>query len=199
MLDHTTAEIFGGLSFLLGLYSSGVYIASILRHQTRPHLFTWTVWTLLSGIGFFAQLHDHAGPGAWALGITTVCTLIISLLCLKYGDKHFTRGDKIALGASLTAILPWLLTDDPLGSVILISLIDLVAFYPTIRKSWGKPDQEHLGGYNLASLKFMLSFPAMSAYSLNTVLYPAVIIAANSAFVVMCLIRRKALTAPASP
>lgn len=192
----TTPEIIGALSFLIGLYGSGVYIVSILKHETRPHLFTWLVWTLLSGIGYFAQLHDKAGPGAWALAITALFSLMIVLLCLKYGEKTITKGDKIALGASLTAILPWLLTKDPLGSVILISIIDIVAFYPTIRKSWMKPGEEHLGAYNLANLKFVLSFFAMSAFTLNTMLYPTVIVLANGAFVVMCLIRRRQLSAP---
>lgn len=192
-MTFTNAEIFGGLAFLVGLWASGIYIVSILRHQSRPHLFTWAVWTLLSGIGFLAQLHDKAGPGAWALGITVLCTLAITLLSLKYGDHEFTRGDKIALGASLIAIVPWLLTSDPLGSVILISLIDIVAFYPTIRKSWLRPNEEHLTGYNVASLKFILSFAAMNAFTLNTLLYPATIIVANTAFVVMCLWRRKVL------
>lgn len=193
LLTFSSAEIFGAMAFLVGLYGSGKYIVSILRHRTRPHLFTWAVWGLLSVIGFFAQLHDKAGPGAWALGITALCTIVICLLCFPYGEKSVTTGDKISLALSLTAILPWILTKDPLGSVILISLIDIVAFYPTFRKSWHKPHEEYLTGYNLANVKFILSFFAMQAFTINTLLYPAVIILTNAAFVLMCLIRRRQL------
>ncbi len=192
-MEFGYAEVIGGIAFLIGIYGSVVYIRSILKHQTRPHLFTWLVWTLLSGIGYLAQLHDKAGPGAWALAITTVFSLIIVGLCLKYGEKTVTRGDKIALAASLTAILPWVLTSDPLGSVIMISIIDIVAFYPTFRKSWMKPGEENLTAYNLANVKFGLSLCALQAFTVNTMLYPSVIILANGAFVVMCLIRRKQL------
>ena len=194
MLSLTTPELFGAAAFLIGLYGALVYIISILKGRTKPHLFTWVVWSLLSTIGYLAQLHDKAGPGAWALGITALVTIVIALLSLKYGEKTFTRGDKIAFYSSIVAIIPWLVTKDPLGSVILISIIDIVAFYPTIRKSWMKPHEEKLTSYNLANLKFCLSFFAMSAFTINTILYPAVIVAANFVFVAMCLIRRKQLS-----
>lgn len=195
-MDFTQSEIIGGLAFLIGLYGMVDYIVSILKKKTRPHLFTWVVWTLLCTIGYLAQLHDKAGPGSWALAITALSTFVIALLCLKYGEKSFTLGDKISLAASLTAIIPWLLMKDPLGSVILISIIDVVAFYPTVRKSWMKPHEEKLAAYNLANLKFLISFMAMNTISLNTMLYPSVIVVTNTAFVVMCLIRRRQLSFP---
>lgn len=191
------AEILGATATLIGFYGQAVYVRSILRGQTKPHLFTWIVWGILGGIGFFAQLHDNAGPGAWVLGITSFFCLLNVVLALKYGEPDITGGDKIALAASLTAILPWLLTSDPLGSVILISVINIVAFYPTFRKSWTKPDEENLTAYNLANLKFFLSLCALQAFTINTALYPSVIILANGAFVVMCLIRRRQLARPA--
>lgn len=192
----TTPEIIGGIAILIGLYGQVLYTGSILRGTTKPHLFTWVVWSILGFIGFFAQLHDHAGPGSWVLGITSSFCVVNALLALKWGEPTITRGDKIALAASLTAILPWALTKDPLGSVMLISIIDMVAFYPTFRKSWMKPHEENLSAYNLANAKFILSFFAMSTFTLNTMLYPVVIVLGNGAFVIMCLIRRRQLSSP---
>ncbi len=192
-MELTYAEILGAIATLIGLYGQVVYVRSIFKGQTKPHLFTWVVWGILGSIGFFAQLHDHAGPGAWALGVTAGFCLLNALLALKYGEPEITRGDKIALAASMTAILPWLMTSDPIGSVILISIIDIVAFYPTFRKSWLKPHEENLTAYNLANLKFGLSLCALHVFTINTTLYPVVIILANGAFVIMCLIRRRQL------
>ncbi len=187
----TSAEILGLSGLLIGLCGSGVYIVSILRGDTKPHLFTWVVWSILTTIGYFAQLHDDTGPATWVLGANMITCSVIALLALKYGENTITRGDWIAFIASLTAIIPWLLTKDPLGSVILISLIDIVAFYPTIRKSWRNPDQENLTGYMIANLKYLISFFALEIYSINTLLYPATIVVVNSAFVAMCLLRRR--------
>lgn len=183
------------MAVALGFVSQGVYIVSILRGRTKPHLFTWLVWSILSGIGYAAQVYDNAGPGAWTMGMTTIACALTALLCLKYGEKTFTRGDKISLVASLTAIVPWILMDHPIGSVILISLIDLVAFYPTIRKSWMKPDEENLAAYNLATIKIFFSLCALTNVTFTTALYPAAIVFINTAFVIMCLVRRKRLRA----
>lgn len=192
-MDLTAAEIIGGIAFLLGIIGQLIYIVSILRGHTKPHLFTWLVWGILSAIGYFAQLHDDAGPGSWAMGVTALACLTTAALALKWGEKNITRGDKIAFATSISAILPWLLTKDPLGSVILISIIDVVAFYPTFRKSWHKPYEENLPSYNLASLKMILSLFALSNVTINTALYPSAVVLVNSTLVLTCLIRRKAV------
>lgn len=193
-MPFTVPEIIGFAALMLGFIAQWIYLASIFRGETKPHLFTWVVWTIIGGIGFAAQLHDDAGPGAWTMGGMVLCCALTALLCFKYGEKTFTRGDKIALAASLTAIVPWMMTDDPLGSVILICIIDIVAFYPTFRKSWMKPHEEHLAAYYLANVKLILSLFAMTNFTLTTTLYPIAIVFINTVFVVMCVVRRKNLS-----
>ena len=183
--------IIGAISFIIGIYATYIYIISILRGKTKPHLFTWVIWGIIASIAFAAQLYDNAGPGSWAMGWTAASCVLTALLALKYGEKNITRSDWIAFIASLSAILPWLLTKDPLGSVILISIIDVVAFYPTMRKSWTKPHEEHLGAYHIANLKLFLSLFAMSNFTLVTTLYPMAIIAANLSFLGLCYWRRR--------
>ncbi len=87
--------------------------------------------------------------------------------------------------------LPWLMTEDPLYSVIIISLIDVAAFYPTFRKSWHKPDEESLLSYNIASMKLFLSLFALDNFTVTTSLYALTIVITNTAFVIMCVMRRR--------
>ena len=187
-------EIIGLIAFLIGVGASVVYLVSVFKGRTKPHLFTWIVWGIIASIGYLAQLHDHAGPGAWAMGWTAASCFITAMLAVKYGEKNITRSDWIALVTSLSCILPWLLTSDPLGSVILISIIDVVAFYPTFRKSWNKPQEEHLTAYHLANLKLIISLFAMTNFTVTTTLYAITIIAANSFFIAMCYLRRRYLS-----
>ena len=184
-------EIIGSVSILLGVVATVVYLKSIFKGETKPHLFTWLVWGILSGISFAAQLHDHAGPGSWAMGWTVASCILTVLLCGKYGEKNITRSDWIAFKASLSCIVPWLLTKNPLGSVILISIIDLVAFFPTFRKSWTKPYEEHLAAYHIANVKLILSLFAMRHFTLVATLYPIAIVIANSMFLGMCHWKRR--------
>jgi hypothetical protein len=78
--------------------------------------------------------------------------------------------------------------------VILITLIDIIAYYPTIRKSWHKPHEEALLSYTIGSVKFFLSVVALSNFTIITMLYPVAIILANTALISLCLWRRKILT-----
>lgn len=186
-------QIFGLASFLIGLWGTTVYISSIFRGETRPHVYTHLVWGLISAIAFFAQVYDGAGAGCWAIGLTAAACLFQSGLALKYGEKNITPTDKIALVTALVAIAAWIVTQDPLLSVILASLIDVVAFYPTFRKSWEKPWEENLSAYNIANVKLALSIVAISHFSLVTTLFPAFCLAVNLAFVLWCLWRRQAI------
>jgi hypothetical protein len=186
-------QIFGLTSFCIGLWGTSVYLLSIFRGQTKPHVYTHLVWGIISAIAFFAQVYDNAGPGAWAIGLTAAACLFQSGLALKYGEKNITVTDKIALGTSFIAIAAWVITKDPLLSVVLASLIDVVAFYPTFRKSWLKPWEENLTAYNIANVKLALSIIAISHFSMTTVFYPAFCFAVNALFVAGCLWRRQAL------
>jgi hypothetical protein len=187
----TTTAFIGLIAVFIGLISGGLYILSVLRKESKPHLFTWIIWGLISAIAYVAQLHDHAGPGSWAMGLTALSCAATMALCFKYGEKNITRSDWIALIASLSAIIPWIMTDDPLYSVILVSIIDIVAFYPTFRKSWHKPHEENLLSYNIASLKLVLSLFALDNFTVTTSLYAITIVAANTVFAMMCYTRRK--------
>jgi hypothetical protein len=59
-----------------------------------------------------------------------------------------------------------------LWSVILATLIDLIAFFPTMRKTWHAPMSESLGSMYVDAVKHGLSTFSMSSYSLITLIYP---------------------------
>jgi hypothetical protein len=125
------------------------------------------------------------------MGATTLSCAATAILSLKFGEKTRTKSDKIALFASLTAILPWLMTDDALLSVIMISLIDGIAMIPTIRKSWIKPYEENLPTYWIANLKNVISLFALTNFTLITSLYLISIFVVNTTLIAICVYRRR--------
>jgi hypothetical protein len=188
----------GIAALLISLAGSAVYIRSILRGETKPHLYTHLAWGIITAIAFFAQVSDNAGPGAWAIGVTAAACLLQAALALKYDEMDITPRDHVALGISLLAIVSWVVTKDPLLSVILACVVDLVAYYPTFRKSWLKPWEENLAAYHIANVKLALSLAALANVTLVTALYPAVGLAANLVFVATCLLRRRSLRTAAA-
>lgn len=171
------------------------YFKDIFKGKTKPHAFSWLVWAILTAIAFFGQVVGGGGPGAWVTAVTSAVSFIIFFIAIKKGEHEITRSDWINLGGAGLALVIWGLTDDPLLSVILVTIIDFLGFLPTIRKSYHKPGEETLVSYVLAGLKFVLAIIALDNYSLITWLYPASLVAANVFFVIMLIVRRRKLAA----
>lgn len=182
-LAATIIALVGYVPYLLGMY----------RGSVHPHVFSWLVWALLTGISFFLQMGAGAGPGAWVTGITAIICIIITMWSLKVGEKNITRSDWAAFLASLAAIPVWLGADSPVLAMVLITIIDMLAFWPTFRKSWWKPWDEALSEYWTASIKFSIALFAMDQFTLVTALYPAVLVFMHLAFIAMAVMRRRVI------
>ncbi len=189
MLEYKVALAI--LATLIGVISYALYYRGIFKGKTKPHAFSWFVWSLLSGIAFAAQLAKNAGPGAWVTGFTALVCFSIAVVALFKGKHHFPRSDWFCLISSFTAIGLWWYTSDPTASVILITLTDIVAFLPTIRKDYYKPSQETISTFALAGVKWSLGLLALDNYALANWLYIATMVVMNSILVTMVLLRRR--------
>lgn len=188
-----TQEIIALISIAIGVWSYAHYGIAIYQGKTRPHVFSWFVWGLLTGIAWAAQFHEKAGPGAWVTGSTALVCFAIAFVSLRVGEKNITRSDWWTFCAALAAIPLWYFTNNPLWAVLLITAIDALAFYPTFRKSWLKPGEEAILAYGLSALKFGFSLLALENFTFTTSFYPASLVVMNGVFVVMVLIKRKAI------
>jgi hypothetical protein len=170
--------VLGGIAAVLALFSSTLYIVDMLRGNTKPHTYTWLIWSIVTTIAFLGQWVSGGGPGSWATGVAAVVTIVTLVLSLqnKYGTKDITNFDKACLMLALLSILPWLVTKNVLWSVLLATFIDLIAFIPTMRKTWHAPRSESLGSMYADAVKHSLSIISMSSYSLVTVVYPAAVL-----------------------
>jgi len=192
----TLKDIFGLLSLALSVVSYVPYVRSIFVANTKPHAFTWLVWGAVMAIAFVAQMLDKAGAGGWATGLSAAFCIGIGIIALFRGEKHITRGDWIAFVVTLLAIPLWVATSDPLWSVLLVTGIDAVAYYPTFRKSYAKPDEELAFKYVLTVIRYVFSLLALERFTVVTSVYQLVSIVMEMAIVVMLLWRRAALRKP---
>lgn len=185
-------EIFGGIAVLLNLSTAIPYFVGVYKKTNKPHFITWLIWTLSTLVVFIAQLVSNAGPGAW-MSFVGICTcgaaMIVGLIC---GEKTITRGDWICLILTLLAILLWFFTHNPFYAVILITLIDVIGYYPTFRKSWSKPDEEPALPYALGTVGRLFGIAALSSFQPVNWIYNVAVIAANSSLIVWLMMRRAA-------
>lgn len=175
----------------MALVSYYFYFRDIWAGRTKPHAFTWLIWTSLTAIGFAAQIADDGGPGAWVTGFTAAVSVLIFATSLFRGERNITRSDwACLLGAGLAAVL-WGVTDNALLAVILVSVIDALGFAPTFRKSFHRPHEETLITYELSGIKFVLALIALDNFTAVTAFYPASLVLMNGVFAAMLIIRRR--------
>jgi hypothetical protein len=183
-------EIYGYLSLLLTVAAYAPYAWSTWKGTTRPHIFSWVIWTVLMVIATAGQFAGSAGPGWWATGLSAAACLIIALQAWRQGDKNITRSDWAVFIGALAAIPFWLITGNPLTAIIIVTVIDALSYAPTFRKSWHAPHEEMPLHYIISNLKHIASLFAMSAYTMTTVLYPMALLAMNTMLVAMIYWRR---------
>lgn len=179
--------------FTICILSYAIYIHAIYKHGVKPHLFSWTLFSILGSIGFCAQYSAGAGIGMWITAIGTAGNILTAIIALQRGEKHFTRSDWFFFVAALAAIPVFLMTDTALYAVIMICAIDAMAMFPTFRKSWMKPWDENATAYGLVALQFAFSVMAMDNINIITALYPLTIVCLNILLMVELGYRRQAL------
>lgn len=158
---------------------------------TKPHTFSWLIWSLVTAIGYLGQVSDGGGAGTWSTLIGAIFSFTVFIGSLKVGEKSILQIDWICLTLCLIGIALWQITSTPLWTIILISLVDTIAFIPTFNKTFKKPRSETLSVYYLSILKFALGLVSLENFSFITALFPATIMSTNFFFVLMTLYRRK--------
>jgi hypothetical protein len=181
----------GLIAVVISIFALFPYVFDILKKKTKPHFYSWVIWTPLTFIAFFSQLSDNAGAGAWTTGVTAVLCLLILALSVKYGTKDITKSDKILLVGVIISSGLFFIVKDVLLSILLVTFIDVAAFYPTIRKSIKKPREETLSTHTLAGIKHFISLFALDKVSVITAIYPAAVFIANVVLVAVMIRGRK--------
>lgn len=185
---------FGSLSIGFMAISRLMYLRTIVRGNTRPHVFSWLIWLTISSIGFAAQYLEGAGAGAWARGFAAISCGLITILAIFYGESRITRGDSLTLAVALVTIPIWIITETPLWSVTIVCFIDTLGYLPTLRKSWTKPREEFPAGYLASGMGAACSLLAIEHYVIVTWLYPAVLVITNGSFFAYLVSRQRLAT-----
>lgn len=186
-------EIFGWISIAVAVISYIPYVWMVWRGQVRPHVFSWVLWALVNAIVTAAQITEHGGPGLWSTAFTGAMCVVFALMGLKHGRKDIRRIDWILFVLALLAIPLWRLTDNPAAAVVLVTFVNLVAFYMTAHKAWHAPQQESAFSFACNGLKFAIALLALERFNLATAFFPAIAAACGILLTVMIVWRRIAI------
>lgn len=182
--------VLGIVALVIALVSYIPYFRDLFAGRTKPHAFSWLVWTVIPSIAFGVQVAEKGGPGTWATGVIALICFIVFLLALFKGKRHFHHTDWICLIVALIALALWQLAENPAAAVVLIILADAIGYMPTFRKGYLHPFEDTPITYGLNGLSFFISIFALENLAITTWLYPASLVVTNSAFTIMMYVRR---------
>lgn len=187
-------ELLSAIAIVITFIAFFPYIHSIINNSVKPHVFSWLIWGTTTFIVFLAQLEGNGGVGAWPIGVSGVITIFIALLAyLKRGDIKITRIDWFFFVSAMSSLPFWYFTSDPLWAVVILTVVDVLGFGPTIRKTYDFPHSESLLFFSLFTTRNLIVIVALKNYSFTTVLFPAVVAIACTMLMVMMMYRRRTI------
>lgn len=189
MLDVKT--IFSALAILLNFLAYIPYIRDTIKGKTTPHAYTWFIFGLVTSFIFALQLTAGAGVGSLVTLVISISVFTVFILSLFRGEKNITLSDTIFFILALVAFGLWIVAKQPVLSIVLLSIINVLALAPTLRKSWGKPFSETMSTYILNATKHGIGLLALEHYNIITYLYPLSAAVITFAFVIILIIRRR--------
>jgi hypothetical protein len=170
------------------------YIFGILQGKVKPHVFSWVTWGITTFVVFLAQLKANGGAGAWVIGISGSITILIAVLAfIKRADLAITKVDWVFFLSALSSLPLWYFTSDPFWAVFILTIVDILGFGPTLRKSYSDPHSESLTFLGLFLVRNILVIFALESYSATTVLFPALVAFACGTVMSVIALRRRTI------
>lgn len=151
------------------------YLVDMFKGKNKPHLYTWISITIITIMVAYLQVIGGAGIGAVPTILGCFVDLIILFYCFRYGTKDVVFIDKVCLAFSLTGVATYLAIQNKPGiALAIITVAEVVSFFPTFRKTKNDPYSESLTSYYLLLLKLSLVLIALEEYNWLTASYPIV-------------------------
>jgi hypothetical protein len=188
-------EIISSIAVVLTFIAYIPYYRDIIRGKTHPHVYSWSLWSLLTFLLVVLQIKGGAGPATWVTATAGLMCFGVVLLSFKNGKKVITQSDTVVAFLSLCAISFWLIADKPEISLFLVILADMLAFIPTVRKSWYHPHSETLSMFVTNTFRFFLALFAVETYTFLSAGWIISWAVGNGLFSLMLFYRQKQVKA----
>lgn len=191
-------ELIGIITVIMTIGIHLPYLIHTIQGKIKPHPFSWFIWSSLMAVAFVAQVIDGAGAGAWMNGATLAIASAIIFFSIRNGFDEITAFDKCIFAMGVLSIPLWILTQDPLASVIVVTTANVIAYIPTFRKAWYKPYEEALYLFAVNVVRHILAVLAIEQYLVTTALFPVSLVFTNASVAFFLIWRRMQLNKKAS-
>jgi hypothetical protein len=169
------------------------YILDIVHGRARPRVASWGIWTVVQAVGAVSAFSAWQLPGAcYTVFCAAGCAAVV-FLGWRHGSREFGPLDAVCValaaeGVALLAVAAALPRLVPLSWAVAVSVAtDFLAYLPTFRHAWLKPDEEPWLPYALFGAAAGMVLWVADYRILAGVIYPMYLFVADGAMVLMIL------------
>lgn len=184
-------SILGVLSAVIFLACDFPYLIDTIKGKIQPQRVTWGVVALLNVIGFANQLASGASNSLWLFGAATLMVGAIFLASLKNGVGGHSRQDIIAIVASLTGLVLWVIFNSPVFSIVANIFVATVALMPTFAKAKKHPETETKIAWLGGAISALLATISVGSLDWQLLILPASSTILQSYMVYILYIRKQ--------
>jgi hypothetical protein len=175
-------ENFIYLGFFLNSIGSVSYIVDIIKGVVKPNRVTYSLWGLAAMITFASQVSQNVGIFQSSLSFVVGFWPLMVLVASFSNKKAYWKITKfdIACGAfSLAGLILWMVTKVGNLAIIFAILADILASFPTIKKSYTNPETETIWPYLSGAIFAGLVILTIKNWNFETYSYPIYILTMN--------------------
>jgi hypothetical protein len=179
------------LSIIMGFVGQGIGIYSILKGKYKPQRMTRFIYFLMSII-FIGTLVSQQSWDALGFALAqNIGGTIIFLLSFKYGMGGYNKSDIFTLVGAFVSGIIWITTSNPTFALFAAITSDVIAFIPTIIKTYKHPETEEWKFYFSDVIGTSFSMLSLTRLSVGDFAYPLYIFSLNLMTTILILVRQK--------
>lgn len=183
--------LLGVAAGVLGIVDYLLYARSILRGKTKPNAATWIGTSAVWIVGLLSYFLVGARDTLWFVASSTFGSMLVAGLSLRYGVR-WQRSDYVCLAGAAVAGALGLATESPMIALYAAMVVDFLAIFPTVAKTWRHPDWEELFPWIVTCIGGVFTVAAVALpWTVEIAAYPLYLLAMNS--IVLLLICRPLL------
>jgi len=186
-------ELFLSISTIVAFISPIIGIYSIVNGDFKPQRMTRFLIFLLSLLFVGTLFAQGDRNGIYIAGAQLIGGFIIFILSIQKGIGGYGKLDIVVFCLTIVSLVVWRTTQNPTLGLLMSIFTDLIAFSPTIIKTWNMPDTEEWKFYMSDVIASFFSILSIAIYSMENLAFPVYIFCINTIIVAMILGRKKYL------
>lgn len=175
------------ISSVIALISPLVYTRAILKGEAKPHRTTRLVLLLITSLTTASLFAQHNQVAIWLAAVSTIQSVLIFILSIKYGMGGWEKADLLCLVIALIGILLWKITENPAIGLYFAIGADFMGVVPTLVKTYRFPKTEVWTFFLLDVFASAFSLMAVRIWTVDQFAYPIYIMLINLIIVLLII------------